>query len=101
MNYHLEHHMFPLVPYHQLPRLHAIVKDDCPAPYRSLTAAYREIVPAMLRQIRDPGYFRSPQIAANRAARRHEANGGRDSPLRDPIVDGWVDVCASEALTTE
>ena len=26
MNYHLEHHMFPLVPYHQLPRLHAIVK---------------------------------------------------------------------------
>ena len=30
MNYHTEHHMFPLVPYHQLPRLHAIVKDDCP-----------------------------------------------------------------------
>lgn len=28
MNYHLEHHMFPLVPYHRLPELHAIVKDD-------------------------------------------------------------------------
>ena len=64
MNYHLEHHMFPLVPYHQLPRLHTIVKDDCPAPYRSLTAAYREIVPAVLRQISDPGYYRSPQVAA-------------------------------------
>ena len=23
MNYHLEHHMFPLVPYHALPKLHA------------------------------------------------------------------------------
>ena len=22
MNYHVEHHMFPLVPYHALPRLH-------------------------------------------------------------------------------
>ena len=25
MNYHVEHHMFPLVPYHNLPRLHALV----------------------------------------------------------------------------
>ena len=22
MNYHVEHHMFPMVPYHALPRLH-------------------------------------------------------------------------------
>ena len=57
MNYHTEHHMFPLVPYHQLPRLHALVKDDCPAPYPSLTAAYREMVPAILRQRRDPGWY--------------------------------------------
>ena len=26
MNYHVEHHMFPLVPYHNLPRLHELVK---------------------------------------------------------------------------
>ena len=26
MGYHLEHHMFPLVPYHALPRLHELVK---------------------------------------------------------------------------
>ena len=32
MNYHVEHHMFPLVPYHALPRLHAVVKEDCPRP---------------------------------------------------------------------
>ena len=29
MNYHVEHHMFPLVPYHALTRLHDAVKDDC------------------------------------------------------------------------
>jgi fatty acid desaturase len=32
MNYHVEHHMFPMVPYHALPKLHALIKDDLPAP---------------------------------------------------------------------
>ena len=33
MNYHLEHHMFPMVPYHALPALHAEMKADTPKPY--------------------------------------------------------------------
>src|SRR5690606_14565339 len=33
MNYHVEHHMFPMVPYHALPKLHAAIKADCPTPY--------------------------------------------------------------------
>ena len=33
MNYHVEHHMFPLVPYHNLPKLHELVKPDMPTPY--------------------------------------------------------------------
>jgi fatty acid desaturase len=57
MNYHVEHHMFPMVPYHALPRLHAEVADDLPTPYPSLFAAYREIVPTLLRQMREPGYY--------------------------------------------
>ena len=56
MNYHVEHHMFPLVPYHALPALHEAIKADCPKPCRSLLEAYREIIPALLRQRRDPGY---------------------------------------------
>ena len=32
MNYHLEHHMFPLVPYYNLPKLHELVKKYCPKP---------------------------------------------------------------------
>jgi fatty acid desaturase len=32
MNYHIEHHMFPLVPYHALPKLHELIKDDLPEP---------------------------------------------------------------------
>jgi fatty acid desaturase len=57
MNYHIEHHMFPLVPYHALPRLHEILKPDCPTPYPSFFAAYREIIPALLKQVKDPTYF--------------------------------------------
>jgi fatty acid desaturase len=57
MNYHVEHHMFPLVPYHALPALHAELKADTPRPYRGLGEAYREILPALLRQSREPGFF--------------------------------------------
>ena len=57
MNYHVEHHMFPMVPYHALPALHAIIKDDCPPPYHGTVAAYREILPAIIRQASDPTYY--------------------------------------------
>lgn len=62
MNYHVEHHMFPMVPYHALPRLHEMMKHDCPPPYPGLWAAYREIIPAILRQVRDPGYYVRRQL---------------------------------------
>ncbi len=57
MNYHVEHHMFPMVPYHALPQLHAEVAADLPVPYPSLLAAYREIIPTLLRQMREPEYY--------------------------------------------
>lgn len=57
MNYHLEHHMFPMVPYHRLPELHEIMKKDSPAPYPNMRAAYQEIIPTLKRQRSDPSYF--------------------------------------------
>ena len=62
MNYHVEHHMYPLVPYHALPRLHEAVKDDCPTPYTSICDAWREIIPALARQIKDPAYHVKRQL---------------------------------------
>ena len=56
MNYHIEHHMFPMVPFYRLPDLHEMIKDQCPPPYRGLWQAYREIVPALLRQRREPSW---------------------------------------------
>ncbi|HET9104665.1 MAG TPA: fatty acid desaturase family protein [Solirubrobacteraceae bacterium] len=56
MNFHVEHHMFPMVPYHALPALHAEIAADLPEPYPSLLAAYREILPTLRRQMREPGH---------------------------------------------
>jgi len=57
MNNHVEHHMFPMVPYHALPALHADMRADTPPPYPGVWAAYREIIPALLRQAKDPSWF--------------------------------------------
>jgi fatty acid desaturase len=56
MNYHIEHHMFPMMPYHALPKLHEAIRHDTPEPCRSTLHAFAEIIPALLRQQRDPGF---------------------------------------------
>jgi Na+-transporting NADH:ubiquinone oxidoreductase subunit F len=94
MNYHLEHHMFPLVPFHALPLLHQAVKDDCPTPYPSLFAAWREIIPTVLRQVKDPAYHVKRRLPEAR-------NRGRDDAIvlaATANAKGWVDVCPASAL---
>ena len=54
MNYHIEHHMYPMVPYHALPRLHEAIKSDCPPAYDGMVRTYAEIIPALIRQAADP-----------------------------------------------
>ena len=57
MNYHIEHHMFPMVPYHALPQLHELIKDDLPPPNPSIWHAYREMVPVLLKQLRNENVY--------------------------------------------
>jgi fatty acid desaturase len=57
MNYHVEHHMFPMVPYHALPRLHELIKHDLPEPNPSMLHAYKEVWPVLLRQLRYEDYY--------------------------------------------
>jgi fatty acid desaturase len=56
MNYHVEHHMFPMVPFYNLPKLHALIEGQCPPAAQGLVEAYREIIPALWRQRKDPEY---------------------------------------------
>lgn len=52
MNYHLEHHMFTMVPYYNLPKLHALIKHDLPPPEPSILAAFKRLLPVLRRQLR-------------------------------------------------
>ena len=82
MNYHVEHHMFPMVPYHALPKLHAIMLPDTPKPYASTWEAYKEIIPALMRQRREPEWFVRRAIAADgQAIPPGPARRGRGRPL--------------------
>src|SRR6202035_2554687 len=72
MNYHVEHHMFPMVPYYALRKLHSEVLFDMPVPYKGTIAAYREILPTLGRQLREPGYFIKRELPPSAHAYRPE-----------------------------
>jgi len=75
MNYHVEHHMFPMVPYHALPQLHAMIKHDLPAPNPSIANAYREMIPAFIRQLRNEDYFLKRELPSSAKPYREEFHG--------------------------
>ncbi|MEL7588301.1 MAG: NADH:ubiquinone reductase (Na(+)-transporting) subunit F [Prolixibacteraceae bacterium] len=97
MNYHVEHHMFPLVPYHALPRLHELVKDDCPPAYPSIYSAWSEILPTLLRQVKDPAFH------IRRKLPKPKKNAGQTIVRSDavPDLDGWIKGCASGDIGKE
>jgi Na+-transporting NADH:ubiquinone oxidoreductase subunit F len=94
MNYHVEHHMYPLVPYHALPALHELVKSDCGSPYRSLFHAWSEIIPAIRRQISDPG-FHIKRTLPRRAIQTQRT--GVNAKTK-PDQEGWLTVCNASEL---
>jgi Na+-transporting NADH:ubiquinone oxidoreductase subunit F len=94
MNYHVEHHMFPLVPYHALPKLHAAVKDDCPTPYPSLFSAWSEIAPTVLRQVKDPAYHVKRRLPKPRPRLKE----GFYCSAAKPDAEGWIEVCGPADL---
>jgi hypothetical protein len=60
MQYHVEHHMFPAVPFYNLPRLRKAIEHDLPPAPHGLLATWRELIPILKRQRREPGYFFAP-----------------------------------------
>ncbi len=75
MNYHVEHHMFPMVPYHALPRLHDLIKHDLPPANPSISHAYAEMIGALIRQRRDPGHFARRDLPQGARPYRAEFHG--------------------------
>ena len=101
MNYHVEHHMFPQVPYYNLPRLYEFVKDDMPVPYRGLIRAWREIIVTMKRQLVDPAFFVKRKLPTPTVP--HLANVAARTIVCTAVADaeGWVQVCSAGELKRE
>ena len=62
MEYHIEHHMFPQVPSYNLPKLHEMIKDQMPPIRKGLWGAYKEILPALFKQAKNPNYQISSKV---------------------------------------
>jgi MocE subfamily Rieske [2Fe-2S] domain protein len=99
MNYHVEHHMFPLIPYHALPKLHAQVLSYMPDPYTGLWQTYREIIPALLKQAKDPTYFVERKLPTPSISSTAPAPTVVSSKIA--LEDGWIEVCRVDDLAQE
>lgn len=96
MNYHVEHHMFPSVPYRNLPALHTEIADQLAPPLPSTWAAYRQIFTTLARQQRDPSY-EVPIEVPDVVGARHRVDVGESSWVRHP--DGAVDLGAADSMS--
>lgn len=72
MNYHVEHHMFPMVPFYALPRLHELIKHDLPAANPSIWHAYAEMLPVLRRQVRSEDFFLKRELPSTAKPYREE-----------------------------
>ena len=98
MGYHVEHHMFPMVPYHALGKLHELMKADCPPAYNGLIEAYREVIPALIRQSKDPDYYvQRPLPAPSQQTVAHQTAQTVMSSA-EPDAAGWIEACDLDAL---
>jgi Na+-transporting NADH:ubiquinone oxidoreductase subunit F len=101
MGYHVEHHMFPLIPYHALPRLHELVKADMPKPYNGLREAYREILPALIRQSQDATYYVKRPLPPPVARPDATQTAPVITAAGKPDAEGWIEVGSSGLLQRE
>jgi Na+-transporting NADH:ubiquinone oxidoreductase subunit F len=101
MGYHVEHHMFPMVPYHALPELHELIQADTPTPYHGLIEAWREIIPTLLRESKDPTYYVKRELPAPAQGLDAVHAAPAITAEAGPIGAGWIVVCAGDRLHKE
>ena len=108
MNFHIEHHMFPTVPFHALPALHEHVKADLPPVYPGFWVTYGEILRAARGQAKDPSFFvdRTALLPAPIVSAK-SSNAGTDTTPPDVAAaladtgDGWLEVGRASDLALD
>jgi fatty acid desaturase len=62
MQYHIEHHMFPAVPFFNLPKLRKAIEHDLPPAPHGLLATWKEIMAIHKKCQTDPNYVFVPEL---------------------------------------
>jgi fatty acid desaturase len=62
MQYHIEHHMFPAIPFYNLPELRKAIQHDLPPVTHGLFKTWREILPVLKKQRLNPEYTFIPDL---------------------------------------
>jgi Na+-transporting NADH:ubiquinone oxidoreductase subunit F len=96
MNYHVEHHIFPSVPYPALPQLHEEIKSQLAPALPSTFAAYKQIFTTLARQQRDPSYELEIAVPDVPSATKHRIDVGETNWVK--AADGTVDLGAADAM---
>ena len=96
MNYHVEHHLLPSVPYRALPDLHTELKDQLAPAKPNTFAAYREIFHALSKQSKDPTWEIPLDVPEVPSAARRRVDVGETNWVRHG--DGSLDIGAADAL---
>jgi fatty acid desaturase len=64
MNFHIEHHLYPGVPFHALPEVNRLVRHELPQPTRGAIRANLEILRVIREQVSDPASVAHPIFTA-------------------------------------
>ncbi|MDX2226277.1 MAG: fatty acid desaturase [Verrucomicrobiae bacterium] len=66
MQYHVEHHMYPSVPFYNLPKLRKAIESDLPPATHGLWATWKEVLAIVELQKKDPSYYHVPPLPPRR-----------------------------------
>ncbi len=69
MQYHVEHHMFPAVPFFNLPKLRKAISHDVPRAHHGLWAVWKEMLEIHRKQQTDPKYALVPEMPRSTGTR--------------------------------
>ncbi len=65
MEYHLEHHMFPMVPSYNLKKVQNEIKDQIPKPFNGLFEFYKTVLPSVIQLATDPKSYYKVNLKSN------------------------------------
>lgn len=69
MQYHIEHHMYPGVPFYNLPKLRKALEHDLPPAPHGLWATWKEMLYIHRMQKTDPDFFLVPELPSSSGER--------------------------------